>query len=110
MSVFTSTTTYDFIAGWRKLFRAVCACWKPGGAFCVAGSWLAVGRNCGPEKVNRAFFFGTAEQRAGHRAERSAQQLAGWLSTETVTLKTAVEGSSFCPAEQRAVHRAERTA
>jgi hypothetical protein len=57
MSILVAKTTYDFIAGRRKLFRAGCACWIPGGAFCVAGSWLAVGRNCGPEKGRRAFFF-----------------------------------------------------
>jgi hypothetical protein len=57
MLVLVATTTYDFIVGWRKLFRARCACWIPGGAFCVAGSWLAVGRNCGPEEGRRAFFF-----------------------------------------------------
>jgi hypothetical protein len=49
MSVFTATTTYDFVAGWRKLFRAGCACSILGGAFCVAVSWLAGGRNWGPE-------------------------------------------------------------
>jgi hypothetical protein len=57
MSVLVATTTYDFIAGRRKLFWAGCACWIPGGAFCILGSWLAVGRNCGPEKGRRAFFF-----------------------------------------------------
>jgi hypothetical protein len=42
MSVFTATTTYNFVAGRRKLFQAGCACWIPGGAFCIAVSWLAV--------------------------------------------------------------------
>jgi hypothetical protein len=38
MSVFTATTMYDFVAGWRKLFRARCACCIPGGEFCIAVS------------------------------------------------------------------------
>jgi hypothetical protein len=46
-----------FVAGRRKLFRARRTCWISGGAFCVAGSWLAVGRNRGPEKGSRMFFF-----------------------------------------------------
>jgi hypothetical protein len=49
MSVFTATTMYDFVAGRQKLFRAGCACCIPGGAFCVAVSWLAGGRNGDPE-------------------------------------------------------------
>jgi hypothetical protein len=68
MSVFTATTTYDFVAGRQKLFQAGLACSIPGGAFCVAVSWLAgwlaaktgvlkravlfliSGKNWGPEK------------------------------------------------------------
>jgi hypothetical protein len=50
MSVFTATTTYNFVAGRRKLFQAGCACWIPGGAFCRAVSWLAGGENWGPVK------------------------------------------------------------
>jgi hypothetical protein len=57
MSVFTATTTYDFVAGRRKLFRAGCACWIPGGAFCVAVSWLAGGRNWGPEMGRLILLF-----------------------------------------------------
>jgi hypothetical protein len=41
MSVFTAPTMYNFAAGWQKLFEACCACWVPGGVFCVAVSWLA---------------------------------------------------------------------
>jgi hypothetical protein len=48
MSVFTVTTTYNFIAGWRKMFQAGCACWIPTGAFCVAVSWLVA--KTGPVK------------------------------------------------------------
>jgi hypothetical protein len=48
MSVFTAKTTYDFVAGRRKLFLAGCACFIPGVAFCVEVSWLAVGKNWGP--------------------------------------------------------------
>jgi hypothetical protein len=79
MSVFTATTTYDFIAGWRKLFRAGCACWIPGGAFCIAGSWLAVGRNCGPEKGSRAFFF-LSGRAAGCTPGGSRCVAASWLA------------------------------
>jgi hypothetical protein len=57
MSVFTATTTYDFVAGRQKLFRAGCACCIPGGAFCVAVSWLAGGRNWGPEMGHRVSPF-----------------------------------------------------
>jgi hypothetical protein len=57
ISVFTATTMYDFVAGRRKLFRAGCACWIPGGAFYVAVSWLAGGRNWGPEKGCRVSPF-----------------------------------------------------
>jgi hypothetical protein len=46
MSVFTATTTYNFVADQRKLFKAGCACWIPGGAFCVVVS----GENWGPVK------------------------------------------------------------
>jgi hypothetical protein len=41
MSVIPATTTYDFVAGRRKIFQAGCACWVPGRVFCVAVSWLA---------------------------------------------------------------------
>jgi hypothetical protein len=50
LSVFTATTTYNFVAGQRKLFQAGCTCWIPGGVFCVAVSWLAGGENWGPVK------------------------------------------------------------
>jgi hypothetical protein len=50
MSVFTKTTTYNFVACRRKLFQAGCVCWISGGAFCVAVSWLAGGENWSPVK------------------------------------------------------------
>jgi hypothetical protein len=93
MSVLVATTTYDFVAGLRKLFQAGWACWVPGGVFCVAVSWLAAetgalkravvfllsgenfllsGEDWGPWKGPSRSSFRSAEQRAGHRAERSA--------------------------------------
>jgi hypothetical protein len=80
MSVFTATTKYNFVTGRRKLFQAGCACWIPGGAFCVAVSWLAGGENCGLVEGRLVssfrwklwlregpfcFLFLSAEQRAG---------------------------------------------
>jgi hypothetical protein len=44
-----------------KTVPAGCACWVPGGVFCVAASWLAGwpagGRNWGPEKGRRISSF-----------------------------------------------------
>jgi hypothetical protein len=94
MSVFTATTMYDFVAGRQKLFRAGCACWMPGGAFCVAVSWLAGGRNWSPEKGRRvspfrwrlgalkravAFFF-SFSRAAGWTLGEALCVAASWLA------------------------------
>jgi hypothetical protein len=81
MSVFTATTTYNFVAGRRKLFQAGCACWIPGGAFCIAVSWLAGWRRkLGPCKGPSCFFFSVktvAPRRAVLFLYFSAEQRAG---------------------------------
>jgi hypothetical protein len=67
------------MAGRREMFQAGCACWMPGGAFCIAVSWLAGWRQkLGPWKGPSRSSFRSAEQRAEHRVERSPWWLAGW--------------------------------
>jgi hypothetical protein len=89
MSVLVATTTYDFVAGRRKLFQAGCACWVSGSVFCVAVSWLAgwLAAETGALKRAVVFFF-SFSRAAGWTPGGAFCVAASWLDTGRSALRS----------------------